>query len=642
VSASTPVLTTAERETLCALAAALFPVDGAIPVDGVTAHVPETIERYLTAFSPKVRRQLRLCLRGFDLLPLLSCSRRRFRQMTAAERAAILAGSVSRPLLRKLPLMVLKQLCTSAYCDDPAVATAVGVGQACLDPSPKTAGPRLHPLAYPELRGTVEREVDVCVVGSGAGGAVVAKELAEAGCRVAVVEEGAYFTQQDFAGPLFDRVQRLYRDQGTTVALGWPLIPLPVGKAVGGTTVVNSGTCFRTPPAVLEAWEREHGLEDADAAAMRPRFERVEAVINTRPTPWNLLGKNATTFHRGVAALGLHGAPISRNIGNCHGCGVCAFGCPSDAKQAMHLSYLPRAEAHGAVIYARCRAERLLLAGNRAQGIEAAILDDGDRTRGRLRIRARITVLAAGALHTPLLLRRSALARSRHIGRHLRIHPAVAVAGLFAEEIYAWRGTLQSYYVDDLLASEGLMVEVTSPLPALTAGSHPAVGREAQDLLARYRHLVSAGVFVSDRSEGQVAGLRTPRVFYRLGPGDARRLVTGMAFIARILFAAGAKSVYTGIAGRADLTDPRDAAILAESRVSPAALTLTGWHPMGTCRMSQSPETGAAGPHGEVFGTSGLYVADASVLPSCVGVNPQVTIMAFATRAAEHLVAREL
>jgi choline dehydrogenase-like flavoprotein len=393
---------------------------------------------------------------------------------------------------------------------------------------------------------------------------------------------------------------------------------------------------------VLEAWQRDHGLDDADAAAMRPRFERVEAAINARPVPWDLLGKNATTFHRGVTALGLHGAPITRNIGDCHGCGVCAFGCPSDAKQAMHLSYLPRAEARGAVIYARCRAERLLLAGDRVQGVEAAILDAADTEQGRLRIRARITVLAAGALHTPLLLRRNALARSRHVGRHLRIHPAVAVAGVFAEEIYAWRGTLQSYYVDDLLDAEGLMVEVTSPLPGLTAGGHPAIGREAQALLARYRHLVSAGVFVSDRSEGHVAGVRVPRVFYRLGAEDTRRLVTGIAFIARILFAAGAESVYTGMPGRTYLTHPRDVATLTERRVGPAALALTGWHPMGTCRMSHSPETGAVGPHGEVFGAPGLYVADASMLPSCVGVNPQVTIMAFATRTAEHLVTHAL
>ena len=636
------MLTAAERKTLASLAAALFPAGGAIPVDGVTAHVPETIERYLAVFNPTVRRQLRLCLQGFDLLPVLSSYRRRFRKMSAAERAAFVEEAATGPLWQKLPLVPLKQLCTSAYCSDPAVAAAIGLDGGCLDPSPRTAGPRLHPLAYPELHGTVECEVDVCVVGSGAGGAVVAKELAEAGCRVAVVEEGAYFTQEDFSGPLFERVQRLYRDQGTTVALGWPLIPLPVGKAVGGTTVVNSGTCFRTPPAVLEAWEREHGLDDIDLAAMRPRFERVEATINARPVPWDLLGKNATTFHRGVAALGLHGAPITRNIGDCHGCGVCAFGCPSDAKQAMHLSYLPRAEARGAVIYARCRAERLLLASDCVQGVEAAILDAADAEQGRLRIRARVTVLAAGALHTPLLLRRSALARSRHVGRHLRIHPAVAVAGMFAEEIHAWRGTLQSYYVDDLLDSEGLMVEVTSPLPGLSAGGHPAVGREAQALLASYRHLVSAGVFVSDRSEGQVAGVRVPRVFYRLRADDTRRLVTGITFIARILFAAGAQSVYTGIPGHTYLTHPHDVATLAESRVTPAALAVTGWHPMGTCRMSRSPETGVVGPHGEVFGAPGLYIADASVLPSCVGVNPQVTIMAFATRTAEHLLVRAL
>jgi choline dehydrogenase-like flavoprotein len=405
---------------------------------------------------------------------------------------------------------------------------------------------------------------------------------------------------------------------------------------------VNSGTCFRTPGTVLTRWQREEGLDDIDATAMTPRFARVEETIGVRQVPWELLGKNATTFHRGVEALGLHGAPVTRNITDCRGCGQCTFGCPSDAKQAMHLSYLPRAERCGATIYARCRAERVLVDRDRAQGVEAVILDSANAERGRLRVRAGTTVLAAGALHTPLLLRRSALARSRHVGQHLRIHPAVPVAGFFAEEIFAWRGTLQSYYVDDLLESDGLMVEVTSPLPGLTAGLHQAIGHEAQNLLLRYRHLVSAGVFVSDRSQGHVAGVRRPLPFYKLEQADTRRLFTGMAFIAKILFAAGAESVYTGLPDHAYLTHPRDVAMLTEGRLSAASLALTGWHPMGTCRMSRSPESGVVGPHGEVFGAPGLYVADASVFPSCVGVNPQLTIMALATRTAEHISARSI
>ena len=638
------MLTAGEREFLVALADALFPTAGPIASDGRGAHVPETVERYLAAFNPATRRQLKLLLRGFDFLPLLSSYRRCFRHLTVPEREAFVESSQAGPLWRRVPFALLKQLCTIAYASAPAVTAAIGTEESCLDTAPPANGPRLHPMRYPELRGSVERQVDVCVVGSGAGGAVIAKELAEAGSTVAVIEEGDYFTQTDFKGPLFERMQRLYRDQGMTAALGWPIIPLPVGKAVGGTTVVNSGTCFRTPAAVLAQWQSEHGLDDVDATAMAPRFARVEATLGVRPVPWDLLGKNATTFHRGIEALSLHGAPVARNITDCHGCGLCTFGCPSDAKQAMHLSYLPRAEAHGTTIYARCRVERLLIDRDRVQGVEAAILDAANVERGRLRVRARMTVLAAGALHTPLLLRRSALARSRHVGRHLRIHPAVAVAGVFAEEIFGWRGTLQSYYVDDLLESDGLMIEVTSPLPGLTAGLHPAIGHEAQSLLLRYRHLVSAGVFVSDRSQGHVAGVRRPRAFYQLDVADTRRLFTGMAFIARILFAAGAESVYTGLPDRTYLTHPRDVATLTDGSgsASAASLAITGWHPMGTCRMSRSPENGVVGQHGEVFGAPGLYVTDASVLPSCLGVNPQITIMALATRTAEHIATHAL
>src|SRR5512141_2362818 len=185
---------------------------------------------------------------------------------------------------------------------------------------------------------------------------------------------------------------------------GWPIIPLPLGKAVGGTTVINSGTCFRTPDKVLRRWESEYGLDGFDLATLAPGFDRVEQMRNVMPVPWEIIGKNAEIFDRGVRALGLHGEPIRRNIRGCRGCGVCAFGCPSDAKQAMHLSYLPLAAEHGARIFARCRADRIVIEHGRAVGVEADILGrSADEVHGRVRVRADAVVVTAGAIHTPLL-----------------------------------------------------------------------------------------------------------------------------------------------------------------------------------------------------------------------------------------------
>jgi choline dehydrogenase-like flavoprotein len=379
---------------------------------------------------------------------------------------------------------------------------------------------------------------------------------------------------------------------------------------------------------------------------MEPILQRVEETLSVRPVPDHLLGGNARVFERGVRALGYHGAPIQRNIDGCHGCGVCAYGCPSDAKQAMHLSYLPRAEAAGARIYARCRVDRITVEGDRVLAVEADILDrETDRVRGRLRVRPKLVVLAAGALHTPLLLMANGLAGgSGQVGRNLSIHPAVSVSALFDEEVCAWRGTMQSYYMDDFAEGEGLLFEVTSLLPGLALATLPGTGAAVKENLARYKHLASVGLFVSDTSRGRVLrvpGSRgEPLVIYSLNRQDSARLVRGIAIAAEVFLEAGAKTVFPGLRGASAVASRRDLEQLRRGPPlagGPAALSPTGFHPMGTCRMGRDPGSTVVDQYGRLHGLRNLFVADASVFPSCLGVNPQVTIMALATRTAFHI-----
>src|SRR5262245_36247276 len=411
---------------LGAVADALLPAGGAFALGARDVGTADRIARYLEGVPASTRSQLRWLLRAFDAMPIASRYRARFGALSDEERAAWLQRcDASRLPWRRVPLVLLKTLCLAAFCADRRVELALGYTHACLDDRPVRDGPRLAPLQFPDVSGDVVECADACVVGSGAGGAVVARELAAAGLRVVVVQEGGYFTRDEFTGPPMERVQRLYRGGGATLALGRPTIPLPLGKCVGGTTVVNSGTCFRTPDAVLCAWEAEHGVTDADPATMAPYFDEVERMIGVRPVPWELAGRNAELFDRGVRALGLEGAPLRRNIVGCHGCGQCAFGCPSDAKQAMHLTYLPAACHAGARLYARCRVERVRVDDGRATGVDAILLDrDTDAIRGRLTVRAPLVVVAAGAIHTPGILARSGV-RHPCLGRNLRIHPAV-------------------------------------------------------------------------------------------------------------------------------------------------------------------------------------------------------------------------
>jgi choline dehydrogenase-like flavoprotein len=636
------VLSSTERRTLAAVADAIIPQGGPFPLGASDVDVTARIESYLDRLPAATRTQIRLLLRAWEVAPIASRRVGRFTRLDPRARAAWVADcQASRTPWRRGSLYLLKTLCLAAFCSDPRVEAALGCAHACIDDGPPGTGPRLHPIHHPEVSDGAVLHADACIVGSGAGGAVVACELARAGLRVIVLEEGGYFTQDDFKGPPFERVQRLYRNAGATMALGRPVVSLPLGKCLGGTTVVNSGTCFRTPEPVLRRWASEDGVDGADAAAMAPYFEEVERAIGVRPVPWEIIGRNAELFDRGVRALGLDGSPILRNIVGCRGCGECAFGCPSDAKQAMHLTYLPAAEAAGATLYTRCRAERVLLERGRSTGVEATLLAaTSDAEHGKITVRAPLVIAAAGAIHTPVLLHRSGV-RHPALGRHLALHPAVGVAAYFAEEVNAWRGTLQSYFVDRLQDSLGVMIEVTNPVPGVSAAALPGVGPTIKEGLARFRHATSAGLFVSDTGGGRVRTLpgrqRDPLVTYRFAPADVRALLQGIALVSEVFFAAGAQSVYPGIAGMGELRHPREAAAIRDTRHGAGALTPVGFHPMGTARMGGDPQRSATDQWGAVRGTTGLHVVDTSLFPSCVGVNPQLTLMAFATRIARQL-----
>lgn len=633
------------------LAETVLPAGGPVPYSATELGVARAVAEHVSGLPRRFQAVLALTLLAWEYSPLWA-HRRPFSRLPAAARRRWLEAALrSKFLPWRLIAFWLRMLCVSAYGAQPPVEEAIGFTRSCLDESPPRQGQRLRPIAYPEVRGDVAEQADAVVIGSGAGGAVVAKELAEAGLSVIILEEGAYFQREDYAeGTPWERVRKLYRDAGLTLAWGRPVVPIPMGRAVGGTTVINSGTCFRTPDSVLREWERDWGIAGIDPVTMDPIFHRVEETISVRPVPWEVIGRNAEVFHRGVEALGYRGQPIHRNINGCRGCGVCPFGCPSDAKQAMHLSYLPRAATHGAKIYARCRARRILVEGQRAVGVEADILDTTTaRVRGRLRVQAPIVALAAGAIHTPALLMANGLAlESGQTGRNLRIHPSLAVSALFEEEMYAWRGTLQSYYVDELQESHGVLLEVTSPLPGMGAADSSEIGHELKETLTRYKHLASVGALVSDSSKGRVVrGLgpnwwTSPIMLYSLNQRDADRLLRGIALAAQIFLAAGATAVFTGIQGVPPITDGDGLRALEKQSVRPELLAPVGFHPMGTCRMGRDRGTSVVGPFGETHAVRGLFVVDASVFPSSVGVNPQVTIMAFATRTAFHIVERGL
>src|SRR6185312_3175586 len=249
-----------------------------------------------------------------------------------------------------------------------------------------------------KLGGDLAVECDVVVIGTGAGGAVVGRELAEAGLAVVFVEEGRYFDRSDFTGRSFEMQQKLYRRGGGTFSIGNVAIPIPLGQTVGGTTTVNSGTCYRTPDRVLHQWQHDLGLAELGPDGLAPYFERVESVLGVERSKAELMGGNGRVIARGCESLGFtkHG-PLKRNAPECDGQGVCCFGCPTDAKRSTNVSYVPLALKAGAALFTGLRAERVMVDGGRAVGVVART------TAGHaLTVRARSVVVSCGAILTPL------------------------------------------------------------------------------------------------------------------------------------------------------------------------------------------------------------------------------------------------
>jgi choline dehydrogenase-like flavoprotein len=466
-----------------------------------------------------------------------------------------------------------------------------------------------------------ELRADAVVVGSGAGGAAAAAEMAAGGMDVVVLEEGARHDYRTFTARPRDMTPRLYRDAGQLATIGTPPIVLPLGRAVGGTTLINSGTCFRTPARVLERWAREDGIEPIDDAI----FDHVEEVLGVGEVPEALAGRNALLVKRGAEALGLSGGFLRRNAPGCRASGVCAFGCPSGAKRHAAASWLPRAEGAGARVLTGVAVRRVAVRGGRVQGVQA---------RG-LTVRAPVVVAACGALLTPGLLRRSGV-RSPALGRNLTIHPASAARARFDDPIDPWHGVPQSYYVD-ALAGEGILLEGIAGPPDQAALATPGEGAAHREWMLAARSSASFGVMVADSATGSVreAGGRL-LVRYDLHPDDAERLRRGFALLADIWWAVGAREIAVPIDGVPVLRDGDSGPLLA-ARVRPRDVKAMAFHPLGTARAGADPARAVVDPGLQVHGVRGLRVADGSVVPSSPQVNPQVTIMALAVRLGRAL-----
>ncbi len=491
-----------------------------------------------------------------------------------------------------------------------------------------------------DVKTTLREEVDVCIIGSGAGGAVVAKELAEQGARVVVLEEGGVFSRKDFSGNIKDSFNTLYRNKGLDTTAGIPAVIVPTGKCLGGTTVVNMGTCFRAPATVLNEWV-ELGLTGYTEQDMAPYYDRVEQAMSVQPVKPEVMGGNGEIIALGAKKLGLHPKPISRNVNDdCKGCGNCAYGCTEDAKQSMILNYIPQASEAGATFYCNTRAEGFLTGDQRVLGVTGKVYDhQTGQFRHNVDIAAKVVVLCAGALHSPALLLKNKLAnRSGQVGRNLKLHLCGRVMGIFDQVLDSFRGVCQNLYIEDYI-DQGIMLEATFTAPASQYPGLMGIDKELWEDIKDFRRLAALGVLISDSTSGRIRadGNANPIISYNTNQQDADLMKKAMLISARILFAAGAKKILTTSNPFDVIPEVTDIEKMQDVKVKPSDFGMMAFHPMGTCRMGVDPKKSVVDQTGKCHDLENLYIADAGIFPTSLGVNPQETIWAMATRIAEHI-----
>jgi choline dehydrogenase-like flavoprotein len=485
----------------------------------------------------------------------------------------------------------------------------------------------------------VRGDADVVIVGSGAAGAVVASELARDGRSVIVLEEGGHYTPEEYGAMTpSNTLRRLAREAGLCTAVGigdTPLISVMAGKCVGGSSVLTGGVCFRIPEEVLHEWSHDLKLTEMTPEGLDPHFSEVERRVHVETVPEHMRSRSTELFVEGAAKLGIPMKSLRRNTHHCKGAARCNFGCPNKAKMSVDVSYLPDAFARGARLYSDALVERIDITGGVARGVRGRFLDqETGEPRVPFEFRAKLVIVACGSLHTPILLRRSGVDHV-HVGRHLTLHPAFRVAGRFDEEVEGWDGSLQSVYSDHFLNEGITLVGVYSAVNVLSAAL-PGVGQRYRRIVREMPRIAIFGGMVHDDGGGQVRRWlsREPLITYKMIHRDKLRLMKGIHTLARMAFAAGAKEVMLPIFGAPSFTKESDVDFLLERPPSARRLECMVFHPLGSAKMAADRARGVVKPTGEAWDVDNLIIADGSVLPTSIGVNSQLPVMAVATKIA--------
>jgi choline dehydrogenase-like flavoprotein len=504
-----------------------------------------------------------------------------------------------------------------------------------------------------EVEKDVELSCDVCVVGSGSGGAWLAHELVGRGLSVVMLEEGGYHTRREFDLTEATAFPNLYQELGnrTTEDLS---INILQGRSVGGGTTVNWCSSFRTPKRILDNWRDVHGVEGLSEETLKPHWEAIEKRLHIAEWPQERINKNNKVLWDGLGKLGYERGLIKRNVNNCANIGYCGMGCPIDAKQSMLVTVIPDAVEKGLTVYANASARRLETNGRKITAVHAEIQDPrSDVPSGRkLTVRAKITALSCGAINSPALLLRSDLNGNGRVGKRTFLHPVVAMMGIFEEEIEGFSGAPQSVYSHHFIERGpdrvGFFLEVPPLHPMSAAIFSTGQGAMNEEFLSKLPHLNAClGIHVDGLlpgDEGGTVALRDKgygrlKINYPISPAHWEAFRTSSKEMAKIQFAAGAKQVVSLHFQPVVLDSVNDLGKLDDAPWEKLRMRVLTAHQMGGCAMGKDPKQSVVDSKLRYHELDNLFVVDGSVFPTSLGVNPQESVFGVARWAAQHVAA---
>ncbi|MGB1285477.1 MAG: GMC family oxidoreductase N-terminal domain-containing protein [Aggregatilineales bacterium] len=516
-------------------------------------------------------------------------------------------------------------------------------------PGPPGGSDDAHRIQPFVIRDNRTLYTDVLIIGSGAGGGVVAGELSAAGYDVIVAEKGGHHEARDFDGNELRATSHLFEHQGALTSADGEILIL-AGATLGGGTTVNWNASFIPPDHVRREWANEYGftgaITDAYTASMHAVCERVN--VNTDESVPNPNNRN---LEAGCKALGYNVDTIPRNVKGCEECGFCNYGCSFGAKQGTLKTYLQDAYDRGTRIMVQATARRVM---HEAGKVTGAILDVQDESGDiqTLTVRAKLVVVSAGSIHTPVILKRSGL-QNKHIGEHLHLHPVVALFSVFDDPVKTWQGAPMTRICKDFMNLDGngygVALEVAPAHPGLSAAIFPWQNAEShKTLVSKMPYMSNLIALTRDYYGGRVKLDRygNPVVHYKLHPYDRKHLQQGLLEGLKIHYAAGAREIYAPhnrflkFDRDSGESFPRFLRKVEDEGLKPYTHPIFTAHQMSSSRIAGNERQGAIKPNGESWEVENLFVADASVLPTATGVNPMISIMTTAHYIAQQIKAK--